>query len=476
MSHDVFDFGMLGLGVMGRNLAWNIADHGFSVSVWNRELEILDEVLAQSEGKLHGTRTIEQFVGSLKRPRRIMVMITAGKAVDAVLSALIPLLQPGDIVIDGGNSFFEDTEKREERLLAHGLRYFGVGVSGGEEGARHGPSLMPGGDAQTYEELRPIFEAIAARTDSGSCVAYMGPGGAGHFVKMVHNGIEYADMQMLAEGYDILRRIGGFEPPALAETFARWNRGPLESFLVEITAQIFRVADPRREGWLIDRVLDKAGQKGTGRWTAEVALKLGVSVPSIAAAIDARVLSSMKEERQAAEATLRGPETPPIAIDPAILASKVQDALYAGKITAYAQGMALIAAAAEDFEWHVSLRETARIWKGGCIIRARLLDTIMDAYERNSTLPNLLLDQAIAARVHGTQAAWREVTSLALSQGVPVAALASGLAYYDSYRKAQLPQNLTQAQRDAFGAHTYRRVDTPESESFHTDWLDGRSD
>ncbi|MCB9558938.1 MAG: NADP-dependent phosphogluconate dehydrogenase [Kofleriaceae bacterium] len=468
---DTYQFGMLGVGVMGRNLAWNIADHGYTVSVWNRELDMLDDVLAQHPGKLHGTRTLEEFVASLERPRRIMLMITAGKPVDMVIDALEPLLEAGDIVIDGGNSWFEDTQRREARLTAKGMNFFGVGVSGGEDGARFGPSMMPGGKAEAYERIRPILEAIAAKTDSGPCVTHVGPDGAGHFVKMVHNGIEYADMQFIAEAYDLLRRLGGFDPPTLAKTFAAWNQGPLESFLIEITGKVFEVKDPRGDGWLIDRVLDKAGQKGTGRWTAQIALELGVSIPSIAAAIDARVLSSMKDARVAAAGVLHGPAAPPAVGDPAALAASIHDALHAAKIVAYAQGMALIRAGSDKFSWGISMREMARIWKGGCIIRARFLDTIMKAYERNPELPNLLLDEAIRGQVHAAQGAWRDVVGLAQRHGIPVPAMASSLAYFDSYRTASLPQNLTQAQRDAFGAHTYQRNDAPEEGFVHTDWL-----
>jgi 6-phosphogluconate dehydrogenase len=466
-----YQLGMLGVGVMGRNLAWNIADHGYTVAAWNREQDMLDEVVAAAPGRLHPTRTLEEFVGALERPRRVMIMITAGKAVDSVLDALEPLLEPGDIVIEGGNSWFEDTERREARLTGKGMHFFGVGVSGGEDGARHGPSLMPGGKAEAYPRIQPILEAIAARTEAGPCVTHCGPGGAGHFVKMVHNGIEYADMQVIAEAYDVLRRLGGLDAPALARTFKAWNQGPLESFLIEITGQVFEVRDPRGDGWLVDRVLDKAGQKGTGRWTAEIALRLGVSIPSIAAAIDARVLSSMKEARVAASQVLRGPTEPPSAGEPKALVEAVHDALYAAKIVAYAQGMALLRAASEQYRWDVKLVEMARIWKGGCIIRARFLDTIMRAYQRRADLPSLLLDETIAEELHRAQGAWRRVVGLAQTHGIPVPAMSAGLAYYDGVRTASLPQNLTQAQRDAFGAHTYQRNDAPDEGFVHTDWL-----
>jgi 6-phosphogluconate dehydrogenase len=471
MSKDSFQVGVLGVGVMGRNLAWNIADHGYTVAVWNREADMLAEVLAAAPGRLHGTATLPEFVGSLERPRRILIMITAGKPVDLVLDSLEPLLEAGDIVIDGGNSWFEDTRRREARLTARGLHFFGVGVSGGEDGARSGPSLMPGGSAEGYQRIAPVLEAIAARTDSGPCVTHVGPDGAGHFVKMVHNGIEYADMQLIAEAYDVLRRVGGLEPPALAATFAAWNQGPMESFLIEITSKVFAVPDPRAGGWLVDRVLDKAGQKGTGKWTAQIALDLGVSIPSIAAAIDARVLSSMKEARVAASAILLGPDAPPAPEHREALARDVHDALHAAKLCAYAQGLALIRAASEKFHWGVRLDELARIWKGGCILRARVLDTIMRAYQRDPALANLLLDPAIAGPIDAAQAAWRRIAALAVTHGIPAPATTASLAYYDSLRTASLPQNLTQAQRDAFGAHTYQRSDAPDEGFVHTDWL-----
>ena len=471
MSKDSYQVGVLGVGVMGRNLAWNIADHGYTVAVWNREADMLAEVLAAAPGRLHGTATLEEFVGALERPRRILIMITAGRPVDLVLDALEPLLEPGDIVIEGGNSWFEDTRRREERLTARGLHFFGVGVSGGEDGARHGPSLMPGGKAEAYPRIQPVLEAIAARTASGPCVTHIGADGAGHFAKMVHNGIEYADMQFIAEAYDVLRRVGRFDAPALARTFSEWNQGPLESFLIEITGQVFAKADPRTGGWLVDHVLDQAGQKGTGKWTVQIALDLGVSIPSIAAAIDARVLSSMKAARVAASEVLRGPGVQPATVGTEALARHVHDALYAAKLVAYAQGTALLRAASDKYGWGIRLDELARIWTGGCIIRARVLQTIMEAYRRAPTLANLLLDPTIAAQIDGAQTSWRRIVGLAQAHGIPVPAMAASLAYYDSYRTASLPQNLTQAQRDAFGAHTYQRSDAPGEGFVHTDWI-----
>ncbi|MCH9684376.1 MAG: decarboxylating NADP(+)-dependent phosphogluconate dehydrogenase [Deltaproteobacteria bacterium] len=467
---DLRQFGMIGMAVMGRNLAFNLLDHGISVAAYNLEPEMTDSAVAHTGGALLGTKSLEELVASLERPRKIMMMIKAGKPVDIVAGKLAPLLSPGDIVIDGGNSFFEDTRRRERDYADKGLVFFGSGVSGGEEGARHGPSLMPGGDREAYAQLEPVFQAIAAKTDSGPCVAYCGPNGAGHFVKMVHNGIEYADMQFIAEAYDILGRVGGLGPARLAEIFDRFNQGPLESFLIEITAKILGVTEG--DGHLIDQVLDKAGQKGTGRWTAQVAIEHGVPIPSITAAIDARVLSSRKAERIAASALIAGPSQSPYAGDVDQLVADVHDALYAAKIVAYAQGMDLIAKLSAEHEWNIDLSEMARIWKGGCIIRARFLDTIMQAFNRDATLPNLLFDASLREAVVTRQGAWRRIVALAQANGIPVGGMSSGLTYFDSMRTSDLPQNMTQAQRDAFGSHTYQRKDDPEGPFVHTDWLE----
>jgi 6-phosphogluconate dehydrogenase len=469
MTSKQSQFGMIGMAVMGKNLALNIAEHGTTVAVYNRELDMLEEAVKGTS--LAPTKTLPEFVAALERPRRIMMMIRAGEPVDMVLDSLSPLLERGDIVIDGGNSWFEDTRRREATLREKGLHFFGVGVSGGEDGARHGPSLMPGGDAKAYDLIRPVLESIAAKTDSGACVTHVGPDGAGHFVKMVHYGIEYADMQCIAEAYHVLRDLGGLGPEKLAGVFRRWGKGPLESFLIEITAKIFTVQDAEKGGFLVDKVLDKAGQKGTGKWTAQVALDLGVVIPSIAAAIDARVLSSMKDERVKASEVLRGPARAPGRPDDKDLVDAVHDALYAAKIGAYAQGMALIAAGSRARNWGIDLREMARIWKGGCIIRARFLDTIMKAYERDPALPNLLLDERIRSELDRAQDNYRRIVALAADAGIPVPAMSAGLAYYDAYRSKTLPQNLTQAQRDAFGAHTYERSDEPGARAVHTDWL-----
>ena len=466
-------FGMIGLGVMGENLALNIEDHGFSVAVWNLETEWVDRFLFANSGrKLVGTKTLEELVASLERPRRIMMMIKAGKPVDMTIEKLIPLLEPGDILIDGGNSWFKETQERTAKLEAAGLHFVGSGVSGGEEGARFGPSLMPGGSRESWEALRPVFEAIAARSDSGACVTYVGTDGAGHFVKMVHNGIEYGDMQLIAEAYELLRRGLGMSAGELADVFDDWNRGPLESFLIEITARIFRVTDPESGAPLVDKVLDKAGQKGTGKWTAQVALDLAVPIPTIAAAIDARVLSSMKSERVAASKVLHGEEAPVHGVpgkDDFVHA--VQQALYASKICSYAQGMALIQAGSREWKWNIEMREMARIWKAGCIIRAKFLDSIMRAYEKQPTLPNLLLDDEFTAAIAAAQHPWRRIVAYAQQMGIAVPAMSASLAYFDAYRTADLPQNLTQAQRDYFGSHTYQRNDAGEDAPFvHTEW------
>lgn len=470
-------FGMIGLGVMGENLALNIEEHGFPVAVWNLESEWVDRFVAKNPGKkITGTKTLEDFVRAIERPRRIMMMIKAGKPVDMTIDKIAPLLETGDILIDGGNSWFKETQERTARLESKGLHFVGSGVSGGEEGARHGPSLMPGGSKEAWEAIRPVFESIAAKSDSGPCVTYVGPDGAGHYVKMVHNGIEYGDMQLIAESYELLRKGLGASAGELAEIFDRWNRGPLESFLIEITAKIFRVKDPESGAPLVDKVLDKAGQKGTGKWTAQVALDLGVPIPTIAAAIDARVLSSMKDERVTASQKLGGAAgfSPPNDRDQFI--TEVHDALYASKICSYAQGMALIQAGSREWKWEIDMREMARIWKAGCIIRAKFLDSIMRAYERNAALPNLLLDDDFTARVQQSQSAWRRAVSYAQTSGLAVPAMSASLAYFDAYRAADLPQNLTQAQRDFFGAHTYQRNDKGDDAPFvHTEWTHSSS-
>jgi len=461
--------GVIGMGVMGRNLALNILDQEFEVAVWNRTQELTDAAVEESGYMLHGCRTLEEFVAAIDRPRKVLIMIKAGRAVDLVLEQLRDVLDEGDIIIDGGNSWYKDTRRRERELAREGLQYFGVGISGGEEGARTGPSLMPGGSGSSYRYVQPILEAIAARSRHGPCVTWVGPDGAGHFVKMVHNGIEYADMQQIAEAYDLLRRLGGMTAPEIGAVFEQWGRGPMDSFLVEITGRILGVEDTDGTP-LVDRVLDSAGQKGTGRWSVEVALELGVPVPSIAAAIDARVLSGHKDERVVAAANLPGP-VPAAVTDRAGQIEQVHDALHGAKICAYAQGFALIQAAARKYDWNIDLAEIARIWTGGCIIRARFLDTVMEAFTAEAGLQNLILAPEIRERLQGLQSGWRAVLSAAQTAGIPVAGMAAGLAWYDTWRTADLPLNLTQAQRDAFGAHTYQRTDDPDGPFLHTDWL-----
>ncbi|MDQ3755501.1 MAG: NADP-dependent phosphogluconate dehydrogenase [Acidobacteriota bacterium] len=465
-------FGVIGLGVMGESLALNIEDHGFPVAVWNLEGEWVDRFINEhgTNRQLTGTKTFEEFTRALQRPRRILMMIKAGKPVDLTIEKLKSLLEERDILIDGGNSWFEDTQRREADLRAANLNFVGMGVSGGEEGARYGPSLMPGGSVEAYAHLRPILEAIAAKTDSGPCVTHVGPGGAGHFVKMVHNGIEYGDMQLIAEAYDILSRALDMSAAELSETFARWNKGPLESFLIEITSEIFTVKDEETGRPLVELILDKAGQKGTGKWTGETALDLGVAIPTITAAIDARVLSSMKDERVQASKTIKGPKAKRYRGERAKLVQCVHDALYCAKICSYAQGLHLIAKGSQEFKWDINLREMARIWKGGCIIRARVLDEIMRAFGEQPGMTNLLLDDQLNDEIERLQANWRQAVMTAQHIGIAVPAMSAALGYFDSYRTARLPQNLTQAQRDYFGAHTYERADRPAAGFVHTDW------
>jgi 6-phosphogluconate dehydrogenase len=464
-------FGLIGLGTMGSNLALNIEEHGFPVAVWNLEVERTAEFVAEHAGReFTPADTFGELVAAIAPPRRILMMIPAGKPVDQTLTDLTPLLEPGDIVIDGGNSNYNDTERRSGQLTDRGLAFFGVGVSGGAEGARHGPSLMPGGPREAYDAIRPVLEAIAAETAFGPCVGYLGSGGGGHFVKMVHNGIEYADMQSIAEAYDVLGNGAGVNTDSLAELFGAWNEGPLASYLIEITAEILRVRDTATDQPLVEQIVDEASQKGTGRWTAVTAFELGVPVPSIVAAVDARVLSSRRAERQRADRLLQGPERSLADGDREQLAGDVRDALYGSRIAAFAQGMDLIAQGSDHYDWSIPLAEVARVWMGGCIIRAKLLEPIRSAFDSQPELVNLLLDDDIAERINGAQPGWRRAIATATRLGIPVPCWSASLAYYDGYRSARLPHNLTQAQRDYFGSHTYRRLDDPQSEPVHTDW------
>jgi 6-phosphogluconate dehydrogenase len=465
---------MIGLAVMGSNLARNIESRGVPVAVFNRSGDVTKEFMVKfgdRGGKPAGfvaSYSLEEFVKSMKAPRQIFIMVKAGSSTDAVIDQLSPLLDKGDIVIDGGNAFFKDTIRRENKLKAMGLNFLGVGISGGEEGALKGPSLMPGGPQEAWKIVAPLLEKIAAQAD-GACTNYVGPDGAGHFVKMVHNGIEYGDMQLIAEAYDILRSVVGCKPEELATIFNKWNSGVLSSYLIEITSKIFTKKDvDNGTGYLVDKILDKAGQKGTGAWTAQVALDLGVSIPTISAAVDARTLSSGKEERVKASREFKGPSVDDFSGDRDAFISAVHDALYASKIMSYAQGMALIAAASKEWNWDLKLHEIAALWKGGCIIRARFLDEIRRAFASTPAPSNLLLDSFMKGEVTRCVPSLRKVVGAAVSRGVPVLGFAASLGYFDSFRTAELPQNLTQAQRDFFGAHTYERKD--KAGSFHTEW------
>ncbi len=463
------DFGLIGLAVMGQNLVLNVESRGFQVSVYNRTTNVTDAfVAAHPDKKLVGAQSLEEFVESLASPRKVMIMVKAGGPVDAVIESLIPLLDKGDIIIDGGNSLYTDTERRDQWLGDLGFRFIGAGVSGGEEGARKGPSIMPGGPASTWDVMKPIFESIAAKVDGEPCVTHIGPGGAGHYVKMIHNGIEYGDMQLICEAYNIFK-AAGFEAADLAEVFTNWNNGDLESYLIQITAEIFKQQDPQTGKALVDLILDTAGQKGTGKWTLINAVENAVVISTINAAVEARILSSMKDKRVAASKVLKGPK-PEIDIKKKKLVKKVHDALFASKIISYAQGLDLISAMGAEKGWDLDLAKIAAIWRGGCIIRARFLNDITEAYRTDAKLSNLMLAPFFTEILNGFQENWREVISLATLAGIPVPAFSASLGYYDSYRSAVLPANLLQAQRDFFGAHTYERTDKPRGEMFHTDW------
>ena len=471
------DFGLIGLAVMGQNLVLNVESRGFRVSVYNRTTETMKEFIAENLDKnLHGAETLKDFVASLERPRKVMILVksTAGgdpndrDAVDKVIESLVPLLEEGDLIIDGGNTYFIHTERRSRELAEKGLLFIGSGVSGGEEGARKGPSIMPGGPSSSWEIIKPVFEAITAKVDGVPCVTHVGTGGAGHFVKMVHNGIEYGDMQLICEAYEIFKRAG-ITNDEMAEIFTKWNEGPLESFLIQITSKIFEEKDPETGKNLVDLIVDKAGQKGTGRWTVMNSAANAVVISTINAAVEARILSSKKDERLAAAPILQGPD-PAVSMDKEELVQKVHDALYASKIISYAQGLDLIKVVSEVHGWGVDLGSCARIWRGGCIIRARFLNRITEAYERDGDLTNLMLDNFFTDILNNNQAAWREIVALGVTNGIPVPAFSASLSYYDSYRSEVLPANLLQAQRDFFGAHTYERTDKPAGEFFHTKW------
>ncbi|RAK22277.1 6-phosphogluconate dehydrogenase (decarboxylating) [Anoxybacillus vitaminiphilus] len=462
--------GVIGLAVMGKNLALNIESKGYSVAVYNRSREKTDEFLKEAEGKnIVGTYSIEEFVNALEKPRKILLMVKAGAATDATIEQLKPYLEKGDILIDGGNTYFKDTQRRNKELAELGIHFIGTGVSGGEEGALKGPSIMPGGQKEAHELVRPIFEAIAAKVDGEPCTTYIGPDGAGHYVKMVHNGIEYGDMQLIAEAYFLLKHVLGLSAQELHEVFAEWNKGELNSYLIEITADIFTKVDEETGKPLVDVILDKAGQKGTGKWTSQNALDLGVPLPIITESVFARFISAMKDERVKASKLLSGPAAKPFAGDRQHFIEAVRRALYMSKICSYAQGFAQMKAASDEYDWNLQYGNIAMIFRGGCIIRAQFLQKIKEAYDRDPELPNLLLDPYFKEIVENYQEALREIISVAVMRGIPVPAFSSALAYYDSYRMETLPANLIQAQRDYFGAHTYERVD--KEGIFHTEWL-----
>lgn len=465
--------GVVGLAVMGRNLALNIESRGYAVSVYNRSREKTDELIAEfPDRKLVPAHTLEAFVASLETPRRILLMVKAGEATDATIAALKPLLDKGDVLIDGGNTHFTDTIRRNQELAQAGLHFIGTGVSGGEEGALRGPSIMPGGQRDAYDLVEPILEQIAAKApaDGEPCVAYMGPDGAGHYVKMVHNGIEYGDMQLIAESYAMLKQVAGLTNDELGAVYAEWNQGELDSYLIEITAKIFGKKDDETGEHLVDVILDRAAQKGTGKWTSQNALDLGVPLPLITESVFARVLSSLKAQRVAASEVLSGPSPAPLEGDRAAFVESVRRALYLSKVISYAQGFAQLDTASKEYGWNLDLGTIAKIFRAGCIIRARFLQKITDAYAKNAALANLLLDPYFQDIAANYQSALRDVVIAAVKAGVPVPAFASAVAYFDSYRSARLPANLVQAQRDFFGAHTFERTDKPGS--FHASWAE----
>jgi len=491
------DVGLVGLAVMGQNLVLNMADHGFKVAVYNRTTattqKFIDDnppkVFGDTGGSLIPGETIEDFVASIKRPRRIVILVKAGRPTDAVIDSLVPHLEKGDVIVDGGNALYTDTIRREKALNEKGLLFVGSGVSGGEEGARFGPSLMPGGAPEAWEILKPVWVACAAKVDEKTgkplegaapakpikggvpCTTYIGPNGAGHYVKMVHNGIEYGDMQLICEAYSILRHSLGKSPEEISKIMKEWNQGDLDSFLIEISADVLQQKDPVTGKPFVDVVLDAAGQKGTGKWTSVNALDIGIPAASVAEAVFARLISSQKDERVRASKKLKGPQSP-LGKGIEITVDAVRDALYCSKLCCYAQGFELYAQASKDYNWNLNLAAIAQIFRGGCIIRARFLQKITEAFEKDANLDNLLVDPYFTGQVHKLQDNWRRVVARAALDGTPVPVFSSALSYYDSYRAETLPANLLQAQRDFFGAHTYERIDQPRGEFFHIDWPD----
>ena len=469
MNQTQYDFGMIGLGVMGRNFLLNIADQGFSVLGYDKDPDkgATLEKEATTDRKVKGTATLEEFIDLLHKPRKFMMLVPAGAPVDAVIEEVLPHLEPGDIIIDGGNSYFSDTDRRAEALAAKGIHYLGIGISGGEKGARFGPSLMPGGPKEAYAQVKSIFEVAAAKVDGEPCVTYLGVRSAGNYVKMVHNGIEYGLMQLISEAYDLMKRGLGLDNDQLHQVFSRWNQGVLQSFLIEITADIFVQHDDRSEGMLVDKILDKAKQKGTGKWTSQHAFDLGIPLSVIDAAVTMRYLSALKEERVQASEKFPA-EKNSFNGDPEKFIQQLENALYFGFITAYAQGLALLKAASDEMNYGLNLSDVARIWRGGCIIRAACLEPIRSAYAKQPDLSNLLVDDYFSEEISARESDMRLVIKFAVEQGIPAAGLMASLAYFDAYRSSRLPSNLIQAQRDNFGAHTYERIDTEGT--FHTQW------
>lgn len=486
------DIGLIGLAVMGQNLALNIADHSFNISVYNRTFSKTESFLkrfSNSTPNLSGYESLESFVNSIQKPRKIIIMVQAGKATDNVINSLIPFLESEDIIIDGGNAKWTDTIRREKLLAEEDIQFVGSGVSGGEEGARFGPSLMPGCSKKAWAAIEPIWNSISAKVDPKSgkplegstpgkpikggipCTAHIGENGSGHYVKMVHNGIEYGDMQMICEAYDLMQSILKITPYEMGTIFDEWNKGELDSFLIEITGDILKQTDPKTEKPFVDIVLDAAGQKGTGKWTSINALEMGVPAPTVSEAVFARCLSAIKEERVDASKLLSAPQTPNTNFNKEDFVSSIRDALYCSKICSYAQGFQLMREAQKEYNWDLNFGEIAKIWRGGCIIRAAFLQKITDAYSKSPDLPNLLMDDYFKNCIKKYQSSWRKVIGIAIEYGIPVPTFSSAISYYDSYRAERLPQNLLQAQRDYFGAHTYERTDQPRGKFFHLDWL-----
>jgi len=467
------DIGLIGLAVMGENLILNMESKGFTVACFNRTTSKVDEfVQGRAKGKkIVGAKSLPDFVAALKKPRKVMIMVRAGSPVDETIKGLLPLLEKGDIIVDGGNSNYEDTNRRIAELEPQGFKFFGAGVSGGEDGALHGPSIMPGGSKDAWEHLKPIFQKIAAKVEDGTpCCDYVGPAGSGHFVKMVHNGIEYGDMQLISEAYFLMKKHLGMDNESIASTFEEWNKGDLDSYLIEITRDIFRKKDDETGKYVLDLIVDAAGQKGTGKWTVVNGLDLGAPVTLISEAVFARTLSSQKDQRVNASKILKGPNAPAFSGDRKQFLNDIRDSIYASKIVSYAQGYVLMSQAAREFKWELNYGGIALMWRGGCIIRSKFLGKIKEAFDTNHDLENLLLDEFFQTKISAAQGGWRRVCAAAVLNGFPIPALSTALSYYDGVRQAVLPANLIQAQRDYFGAHTFERVDKPRGQFFHHNW------